>query len=233
MIDIRVAQDVWLSSCLGVTCFSTNPKSSTSVSDIITQKDVVFITAKTSPKETHKARQLAEWGFVEINTQLTLKWSVDTGPCQPKSRKIHFVVSSAMDKSFDLVPFSPLFAKDRFRSDPRLPRDWSVRIKTHWLTEPDPGKMVVVAHVGAEIVGFVMIQPKPTQTVVDLIAVSPAHQGKGIGLGLLAHLQREICKEHEILVGTQHDNLAAQRLYRAAGFEFVESKHVYHFYREG
>lgn len=233
MINIRATQDVWLSECLGVSCFGTNLNGPTPVADIIAQKDAVFITAKTSPQDAQQERQLTACGFVKINTQLTFKWSVGTGPRQPKPQKTHFTASPAQDSSADLAPFAPLFATDRFHSDPRLPRDWSVRIKTQWLTAPDLGKQVVMAHIGSDIAGFVLIQPRPTQTVIDLIAVSPAHQGKSVGLGLLAYLQKAICKDQGIVVGTQHDNLAAQRLYTAAGFKCVETKHVYHFYREG
>ena len=233
MINIRASKDVWLSSCLGVSCFSTNPNGPILVEDVIAQKDAAFITAKTSPQETQQERQLAARGFVQINTQLTFKWSVDTGPCQPKPQKTHFIASAAQYERLDLAPFASLFTKDRFHTDSRLPRNWSARIKNRWLTAPDPGKQLVLANIGSEIAGFVLIQPQPTQTVIDLIAVSPAHQGKSIGLGLLAHLQTELCKGHEIRVGTQQDNVAAQRLYTAAGFECVETKHVYHFYKEG
>lgn len=233
MIDMRASNDVWLSACLGVSCFGINPNGSTPVADIIAQKDAAFITAKISPQEAQQERQLTACGFVKINSQLTFKWSVDTGPCQPKPQKTYFTASPAQGRSVDLAPFAPLFATDRFHSDLRLPRNWSVRIKNRWLTASDPGKQVVLAHIGTKIAGFVLIQPQPTQTVIDMIAVSPAHQGKGIGLGLLAHLQNAICKDQEIVVGTQHDNLPAQRLYTAAGFECIETKHVYHFYREG
>jgi ribosomal protein S18 acetylase RimI-like enzyme len=233
MTCLRAYRDVWLSACLGLPCFDAGKQGQDVLDDVITKNDAVFITSKLPEGTTHMQRSLEALGFVRINRQLTFQWRPSQKNPTASSDKIRFITCSAQELGSSLADFAPLFETDRFHSDTRLPRDWSVRIKTQWITTPDKEKQVIVARIGADLAGFLTLQQRDGHVVIDLIAVAPLYQGRRIGLQLLSHLQSTVCKHQEIMVGTQHDNLAARRLYAAARFECVETKQVYHYYSKG
>ena len=77
-----------------------------------------------------------------------------------------------------------------------------------------------VAELAGEIVGYQISTRHDEVIHLARLAVTPAHQGKGIGAAILTHLldrngRREI---HSISVNTQLTNLPSQRLYQRHGF---------------
>ncbi|SFX43772.1 Ribosomal protein S18 acetylase RimI [Janthinobacterium lividum] len=52
---------------------------------------------------------------------------------------------------------------------------------------------------------------------VSLVVVSPAHQRRGVGVGLLAAAEAA-CTTAKLFTSTNQSNLAAQRLFASAGF---------------
>ena len=88
----------------------------------------------------------------------------------------------------------------------------------------DPRHHLVVARVGATVVGFASgvhyVHPdKAPELFINEVGVAPTHQGHGIGKrlmqALLAHGHTLGCTG--AWVGTEEDNVAARRLYEAAG----------------
>lgn len=233
MTRLRASLDTWLSACLGLPCFSAGPEGAENLETVTTQTSPVFVTAKTKRDDIKTQRFLKDLGFLEINQQLTFKSTPNKIKVPSTNEKIGFVIGPARYLGPRLTDFAPLFAIDRFYTDMSLPRDWSSRVKTQWIKASDPNKQIVMASINSNPAGFVLFQQRGGNIVIDLIAVSPSHQGQGVGRQLLAHLQNVVCKNQEIVVGTQHDNQAARRLYSSAGFECLEIKQVYHFYRRG
>ncbi|HJR73012.1 MAG TPA: GNAT family N-acetyltransferase [Luteimonas sp.] len=88
----------------------------------------------------------------------------------------------------------------------------------------DPRHHMVAAFDGGQIVGMASavhyLHPdKPPELWVNEIGVAPDYESRGIGRALLralfAHARSLGCAE--AWVGTEHDNLAARRMYAAVG----------------
>ena len=99
-------------------------------------------------------------------------------------------------------------------------------IDTRWTSEflADPRHHLAVALQGEQVVGMASavhyVHPdKPPELWVNEVGVAPSHQGMGIGKRLLAALfaHGKSLGCIEAWVGTGESNLAARRLYAAAG----------------
>jgi ribosomal protein S18 acetylase RimI-like enzyme len=101
-------------------------------------------------------------------------------------------------------------------------------IDPRWTAEffADPRHHLAVALEGEQVIGMASgvhyVHPdKPPELFINEVGVAPTHAGRGIGRrivqALLAHGRALGCVQ--AWVGTDHDNAAAQRLYRAAGAE--------------
>ena len=99
-------------------------------------------------------------------------------------------------------------------------------IDTRWTNEflADPRHHIAVALQGEQVVGMASavhyVHPdKPPELWVNEVGVAPSYQGMGIGKRLLAalfaHGKSLGCAE--AWVGTEESNVAARRLYAAAG----------------
>jgi len=99
-------------------------------------------------------------------------------------------------------------------------------IDTRWTSEflADPRHHIAVALQGEQVVGMASavhyVHPdKPPELWVNEVGVAPSYQGMGIGKRLLAalfaHGKSLGCAE--AWVGTEESNVAARRLYAAAG----------------
>ncbi|WP_161794581.1 N-acetyltransferase [Thalassospira sp. HJ] len=192
----------------------------------------LFVSCKLHENDFQSIDAIESMGFVEINQQITFSWKPDKlTPVKPVN-DLEFRYSSSKELRSSLVGFADLFVTDRFRTDSRLPSDWSVRVKTNWILSPDENRQILLAQIGKDIAGFIVLRKYVSRTIIDLIVVDPSYRGQKIGRQLLLHLQKSIKKNQVIIVGTQHDNHVARKLYASAGFRNVDTKKVYHFYRE-
>jgi ribosomal protein S18 acetylase RimI-like enzyme len=103
-----------------------------------------------------------------------------------------------------------------------------------WFLQPGVITEIIVA--GGDPLGFAMLAlekrdpPEPRGAHLLAIAVSPAHQGKGVGSALLNHMQ-ELARTYrvsEMHLWTAHDNLLALPFFRKAGFEIRGSEARYY-----
>ena len=71
------------------------------------------------------------------------------------------------------------------------------------------------------IVGILVLLPKPDHLLLDNIAVSPSHQGRGFGRCLLEFAEAEAVRQgyHEIRLYTHETMTENQRLYAAIGYK--------------
>ncbi len=99
-------------------------------------------------------------------------------------------------------------------------------VDARWSAEflADPHHHLAVAIENGQLVGMASavhyVHPdKPPELWVNEMGVAPTHQGRGVGkqvlAALLAHGQTLGCREAWVL--TEHDNVAARRLYAAVG----------------
>jgi GNAT superfamily N-acetyltransferase len=81
--------------------------------------------------------------------------------------------------------------------------------------------VVRVIDEGSNIVGILVLLPKPDHLLLDNIAVTPAHHGKGFGRQLLEFAEAEARRQGytEIRLYTHETMIENQRLYAAIGYE--------------
>jgi GNAT superfamily N-acetyltransferase len=67
--------------------------------------------------------------------------------------------------------------------------------------------------------------------VIDLIALAPPYQGRGLARALLAFVETE-APQPVLAVGTQALNLPSVRLYESWGFRLSSVQYVFHYFAE-
>ena len=123
-----------------------------------------------------------------------------------------------------IVTLIDAYARDPMGGGASLPaavrRDLVAGLRAH------PTTVVALAFDGREpvgiavgFVGFSTFAARPLLNIHDL-AVRPAYRGRGVGRGLLAHVEAVArargCRK--LTLEVRDDNERAQRLYRAVGF---------------
>ena len=114
-------------------------------------------------------------------------------------------------------------------------------ILSQWFLQP--GVFTVIGSENGMSIGFAMLQlvesslqpeeaedeDTPTGELLA-IAVSPEHQGQGVGQAMLSQVEDLAVQFRlgEICLHTAKDNLSAQFLFRKAGYEIIGSKKSYY-----
>ena len=132
------------------------------------------------------------------------------------------------------------FVYSRFHLDPQIPLEAANAIKRAWTANyiaGNRGERLMVALLEEEPVGFVAVLGGEVDgqrsRVIDLIAVDPDHQGRGIGGALVSSFAKWHAEECDLLrVGTQAANVASMRLYERCGFSVDETAYVMHAHTE-
>lgn len=120
---------------------------------------------------------------------------------------------------------------DRFHADPRIDNGAADGLKADWIENDLKGRAdrTFVAETGGAVVGFCAMLLRPDLAVIDLIAVAPGEQGKGIGRALVAaaidHYRDSVAA---IRVGTQAANPQSLTFYHSLGFEEVGRADTWH-----
>jgi ribosomal protein S18 acetylase RimI-like enzyme len=80
---------------------------------------------------------------------------------------------------------------------------------------------VWVLEEGAAVTGIIVLLPAPDYLLLDNIAISPAHQGLGLGRRLLAFAEAEAVRRGycEIRLYTHQTMVENQRLYASVGYK--------------
>jgi ribosomal protein S18 acetylase RimI-like enzyme len=115
-------------------------------------------------------------------------------------------------------------------ADPRLPIERTRELYAAWARNDVTGRAqrTIVARANGELVGYIAVIVGAGTAVIDLVAVAPAWQGKGVGSAMLASFVDWIGKREVLAtVGTQAEN-AALALYARHGFVPTEKHFTYH-----
>ena len=126
------------------------------------------------------------------------------------------------------------FESFRLWVDPQIPESRARHSRREWVRNGFKGRAdaIYVAESDNRIIGFALLRSKVDIEKIgeiELIAVDPAFQGKGIGKGLVAEAIRHYQgKTSEIQVGTQAKNLRAIGLYTRMGFSVIRSELSFH-----
>lgn len=237
--------DPWLAETLARPVFklaspqvSREPLSA-EMAELSRQGDAFFY-AKLPTSEVTTCMILSGAGFSVIDTGITFLWSggkgaaprmnISVGPVRPEQH--HAVADIA----------ARCFRWSRFHLDPRIPVKLANLVKRRWIENycrGQRGAALYVGEIGDTIAGFLaVIESKADNrplAIIDLIGVSPEHQGRGIGAALVRFFVDEWRgRVAELRVGTQAANIASLRFYERNGFQIVESNYVLHaHYQDG
>jgi len=129
------------------------------------------------------------------------------------------------------------FATGRFNMDPRIGPELGGKRYAVWVANSlhSQSQVVVKALLGDQLVGFFIYENRPDDSAYwHLTAVSPAHQGQGIG----AILWREMIMLHKRDARRRIDTVVSARntpvlnLYAKLGFRFESPQMTFHWSRQ-
>ena len=108
-----------------------------------------------------------------------------------------------------------------------------IRLKGEWVRNffrGERGVAMAVAHSGKEVAGFLLYLRAGDALVIDLVAVAPAHRGKGLAEAMTLLGESRFPEAKILRVGTQIGNAGAIRLYQKLGFHLCGSHYVFHYH---
>lgn len=208
-----------------------------------------FVYAKLPAGELIQARELQALGFYLTDTSLQFakpcsEHSDSLTQAQPDIQNIQRIQTrwAQRDNSRDQDAVRQIagqsFRYSRFHQDPYFSRALADRIKSEWagnFFNDQRGDELALIEADDQIAGFSLMLSRPEGWIIDLIAVSPDFQRRGLGRSLLAFLEQEaLAKQHQRLrVGTQALNTPSVNLYENRGFRLEHAEYVFHYVHQG
>lgn len=184
------------------------------------------------PADGAWSAKMEEAGFRPVETLLTLErdfihpWTLPVPEAEP-------ALTSDEAACADIGRHAFLF--DRFHRDRRNLDDEDGRvadgIKEAWVRNAFAGRadVILVVRRAEGPDGFVLCLKRGATAIIDLIAVSPLRQGRGVGRSLVAGVLTHYAQATDrVRVGTQDDNAASIRLYKSFGFMEVSRHTTFH-----
>lgn len=121
----------------------------------------------------------------------------------------------------------------RFKSDEKFPQGTYEKMYAEWVLQSVNGHMgdeLFYIASDNQIIGLITLKYDNQIAEIGLVAVDEHHQQKGIGKQLVQFAigQSQNKEMAALLVATQLENLAANKLYAACGGEIILIEHIYH-----
>ncbi|MEK9673577.1 MAG: N-acetyltransferase [Rhodospirillaceae bacterium] len=166
-------------------------------------------------------------GFYPVETLVTFQQA--RRPGDPSGTLIELGGPGDVDDCADLA--IDAFTYDRLHRDENVPDAIADAVRREWVKNDLSGRAAapLIARADSRIAGFNFCLARGSVAVIDLIAVAPGFQRRGIARGLIeaafAHFGDAI---DGIQVGTQADNVASVKLYQAAGFQELRRETTLH-----
>ena len=214
--------DLWLSQIIGRPVYRVPPDSTGDL-----PPSPCFCYAKVPVQDVQRSQALASAGFLLVETLVTYQKqpSKDAG-IDPRLREAR----SGDNKRVQQIA-GCAFRFSRFHLDSGIGPATANRIKAAWAGnyfQGQRGHRMLVAEEQGCLAGFILLVEGPKFTAVDLIAVDPAFQGKGLGAALLLAAET---KERRMTAGTQKTNLPSCRMYEKCGYTAGPRELVFHLHR--
>ena len=187
-----------------------------------------LVTCRRSETDRAVLSTLQVAGFRVIECLITLGCALDRTGGQPpvRVRKSTMADADAAERIG-----ATAFYLDRFHSDPLVSDAAASRLKGAWARNSVAGRAdaVFVIEEDGCVVGFNACLLRGDTAVIDLIAVAPGFQGRGLGRDLVAaSLAYYAGKAARMIVGTQSTNYSSFGLYQSAGFRIEGSALTLH-----
>ena len=189
---------------------------------------VGFVSCRLAEDDRAAIRALGQGGFEVVECLLTLGCDL---PAEDASAAAGIEIAGPEDAEACAELAARAFHTDRFHSDPAIPDAAADGLKAAWARNDCAGRAdaVLIIREAGRLVGFNACFLRDEEAVIDLIAVAPQAQGRGLGRrlveGALAHYPG---RAQRMMVGTQSRNYASLALYAACGFRIEASALTFH-----
>jgi GNAT superfamily N-acetyltransferase len=247
---MEILEDRWLSGVVGKAVFKIeagSPALPSAQNSGITarirrhaaeQQEAMYY-AKVDAAEVDLVRQMIQAGLyvVDVNVTLSVPAGCSHTPVQ-LSDTPRCVIGEIVPGQHEgvLAIAGSAYRYSRFHLDPLVPQSIAHQIKRAWIhnyIRKQRGEKLWVASVDGRPVGFLAVLASEAAgkriRTIDLIAVEPTFQNKGVGKALVAHFLAAYQHEADVLqVGTQVANIPSLRLYQKLGFLMNKAAYVLH-----
>jgi len=190
-----------------------------------------LVSARVSSHDKAAAKDLTVHGFTALETLVTLERALSGSEIQPDGVRL----ADVGDGVVCMQIAHTAFAHDRFHADARISDASANRLKETWVANAFKGRadVVLIVEENRKVVGFVTCQVDGMAAIIDLIAVAPGHQGRGIGKALVQGTAAHYADRKAVLrVGTQDTNTPSLALYEGLGFARTRFQDTYHWVNE-
>jgi ribosomal protein S18 acetylase RimI-like enzyme len=121
------------------------------------------------------------------------------------------------------------FQYDRLHADPVVSEDDADDAKRAWVNSAFRDNLQnILVHRQGDVDGFLIVKPETAILIIDLIAIDPAYQGRGIAKSLIRAAHAMHPNHQALQAGTQERNEAGRRLYSSLGFVVVKRQRTFH-----
>jgi ribosomal protein S18 acetylase RimI-like enzyme len=190
----------------------------------------LYFLADASSAETAETAQNV--GFSMVDGRVELSWSIKTGTMSSAPQNGVRAVQLADIEALKVIARGA-HTDSRFFFDSRFGKERAADLFATWIAIDCGGradKVLVVDSSDTRAVGYISCYSKAGANQISLIGVANEFRGRGLGQALVAGglgWFRSAGAE-TVSVITQMRNVAAQRLYQAAGFRTASVKVWYH-----
>jgi ribosomal protein S18 acetylase RimI-like enzyme len=197
--------------------------------DVFAGEGFGLISHRTDIEDSSTSRVLVESGFAEMETLLTFEHGLSGRyPGQP----VEISIAGLEDAEDCAGIASSVFHSDRFHVDLGIPNSAADKIKENWIRNSVKGRADIVFLVRSDegkATGFNACMFDGKTAAIDLIGVDGRHQGKGLGRLLVqSAISHYSGKARCLRVGTQSTNEQSIALYKAMGFDLVDTSVTFH-----
>ena len=238
-IRLDLDRDEWLSEICQFSCYNAYPGTGKMQSDVLSSTSRYLITARADDVNTALSSALVRAGFLHVETSIRLAlWPESTRRDTQTHKTLKVVESCPEDSEQVAAVAAEAFQLSRFHQDRTFPRETARRLKSEWARNLVVGrrgdKCLVVKDKGDAVgfLGYTCEQTINPLMRIDLIAVHPKWQGRGVAHHLVANFldRARECKKKAV-VGTQVNNGPSLRLYEHFGFREEARRRTFHLWR--
>lgn len=220
----RVERDTWLQRFVGKPTFRILPTTRGALhrlAEDVTADGPAFIYGRCDEKDRDLIAAYQRAGFYQVERHVSF---CHGGGSRRDAHVGELTLRDALtnDRSAVVEIARSSFRFSRFHADPKIADEVADSIKAAWADNYFNGARgdgMIVAQSGVDICGFLLYLRAGADLVIDLVAVLPSWQGRGVGQALVGVCLARAGEGGSIRVGTQDSNTPSMMLYERLGFE--------------
>lgn len=192
-------------------------------------EDGGFAYVKIPAADTRRLYAFQQHFFFVVDTNVTYEKS--PGSDRESSAAVRPAEPADVDSVSEIAATS--FRFTRFHLDPQIADEQANAIKGAWVRsyfDGTRGDQMLVAEADGEVRAFALLLGSASDCVtVDLIAVHPDAQRRGLARSLMLSVER-LPGIRRVRVGTQLANAPSIALYESLGYRLADAKYVLHYH---